>query len=76
MTVRVSEDEGQTWNAGKVLHPGPSAYSDLAVAKDQSILCLYEKGQYTPYETITLARFNLAWLLSDDSSMGDQTICR
>jgi sialidase-1 len=67
MTVRVSEDEGQTWNAGKVLHPGPSAYSDLAVAHDRSILCLYERGPGVPYETITLARFNLAWLLDEQA---------
>jgi sialidase-1 len=70
MTVRTSFDEGQTWTAGKLVHPGPSAYSDLAVAKDQSILCLYERGQEAPYETITLARFDLPWL-SDDCRRED-----
>ena len=62
MTIRVSYDEGQTWTAGKVLHAGPSAYSDLAVTADGTILCLYERGAASAYETITLARFGIEWL--------------
>jgi len=62
MTVRLSYDECRTWSSGKVLYPGPSAYSDLAVTQDGAILCLYERGMETPYETITLARFGLDWL--------------
>ena len=62
MTVRVSYDECKTWSAGKVLHPGPSAYSDLAVAADGTVLCLYERGGEHAYETITLARFTTDWL--------------
>jgi hypothetical protein len=27
-----------------------------------SICCLYERGYEGPYETVTLARFNLEWL--------------
>jgi len=61
MTVRISYDECKTWSAGKVLHPGPSAYSDLAVAPDMRILCLYERGDQHPYQTLTLARFDLEW---------------
>jgi len=62
MTVRISYDECKTWSTGKVLHPGPSAYSDLAVAPDMSVLCLYERGDQHPYQTLTLARFDLEWL--------------
>ena len=62
MTVRISYDECRTWSAGRTLHPGPSAYSDLAVAPDMNILCLYERGDEHPYQTLTLARFNLEWL--------------
>ena len=62
MTVRLSLDEGKTWPAAKVLHAGPSAYSDLAVLPDGTICCLYEAGKKSPYETITLARFPLEWL--------------
>ncbi len=59
MTVRSSADEGQTWTRQRVLHPGPSAYSDLAVLKNGAIACLYERGDENPYESITFARFGL-----------------
>lgn len=62
MTVRLSRDEGVTWPLAGVLHPGPSAYSDLAVAADGAVLCLYERGEVSPYETLTLARFGQEWL--------------
>jgi sialidase-1 len=68
LTVRVSYDECQTWSVSKVVHEGSSGYSDLAIAPDMTILCLYE--EYLPNTTIEyavgtrliLARFNLAWL--------------
>ena len=41
----------------KTLDAGPSAYSDLAVLPDGTVLCLYEKGS-----DIVAARFNLDWL--------------
>jgi sialidase-1 len=57
LTVRLSADAGQTWSAGQLLHAGPSAYSDLAVADDGTILCAYERGRKSPYEQIALARW-------------------
>jgi sialidase-1 len=71
VTIKISEDGGRTWPVSKLLQPGPSAYSDLAVLPDGTILCFYESG--TPdaalkhrrpwaYSHITLARFNLEWL--------------
>jgi sialidase-1 len=65
MTVRLSDDCGQNWPVARELHAGPAAYSDLAVADDMTICCLYERGDMFPYERLTLARFNLAWLLND-----------
>jgi sialidase-1 len=62
MTVKLSADEGKTWPAARLLHPGPAAYSSLAVLADARIACLYERGEKGPYEKITLARFSLAWL--------------
>ena len=44
------------------LYDGPSAYSDLGVAPDLTILCLYERGADGPYEHLTLARFDVGWL--------------
>lgn len=62
MTVRLSYDEGKTWPVAKVLHSGPAAYSCLAVLRDMTIGCLYERGDRHPYEKITFARFGLEWL--------------
>jgi len=62
MTVRLSYDECRTWKVSKPLHLGPSAYSDLAIGKDMTIYCLYERGENDPYERITFANFNLEWL--------------
>jgi sialidase-1 len=57
LTVRLSTDAGRTWSAGQLLHAGPSAYSDLAVAPDGTVLCIYERGGKSPYEQIALARW-------------------
>lgn len=62
MTVRLSEDDGATWPWSKLLWEGPCAYSCLAVMPDGNVGCLYERGERHPYETLTLARFPLAWL--------------
>lgn len=62
MTIRLSYDECKTWRVSKLLHQGSSAYSDLAVASDMTICCLYERGEKNPYEKITFANFNIEWL--------------
>lgn len=73
VTVYLSRDDGRTWPISKTLQPGPSAYSDLAVLPDGTVLCFYESGTDTPkikrkrdwaYATLTLARFHLEWLTS------------
>lgn len=61
-TVRLSYDDGLTWPASRLLYEGPSAYSSLAVLRDGSIGCLYERGKTNPYETITFAGFPMEWL--------------
>ena len=70
LSIKLSEDDGQTWAVSKVLEPGMSAYSDLAVLPDGTLLCLYERGREadaeqkktTSYALLTLARFKLEWL--------------
>jgi len=63
LTVRLSYDSGKTWPVSKLLNPGRSAYSNLAILPDGSIGCLYERGKSIPYETITFARFTMDWLV-------------
>lgn len=62
MKVRLSENGGRSWPRAKTLHPGPSAYSCLASLADRAAGCLYERGDRSPYERITFARFDLDWL--------------
>lgn len=62
MTLRASFDEGRTWPASKILHSGPSAYSDLAVLANGEIACFYEGGTANPYETIIFTRLALSSL--------------
>jgi len=59
LTARVSYDECQTWPVSKVVHEGSSAYSDLAITADMTILCLYEADEYSK---LALVHFNLEWL--------------
>jgi sialidase-1 len=77
VTIKLSEDGGRTWPVSKVLQPGPSAYSDLAVLPGGTMLCFYESGDpETPrktgrpwaYSFLTLARFNLDWLTSTNQT--------
>lgn len=64
LTIRVSADEGQTWPLSKVIDPGPSMYSDVAVTPAGTILCFYGRGSKPHFagDRLTLARFNLAWI--------------
>jgi sialidase-1 len=55
LTVRISYDEGKTWSAGKVVDPGPAAYSSLTICQDGSIGVLYEPG----YKEVRFTRFTL-----------------
>lgn len=62
LTIKLSEDDGATWPISRTLEPGPSAYSDLAVAADGTIYCFFERGEKGPYERLTFARFNVKWI--------------
>ncbi len=62
LTIRLSRDEGVTWPVSRVLHEGPAAYSCLAILPDGQIGILYERGDETPYQKVTFARFPLSWL--------------
>lgn len=57
LSIKLSRDDGKTWPINKTLEAGPSAYSDLAVLHDGTVLCLYEGKA-----DIVVARFNLEWI--------------
>ncbi|HWC97752.1 MAG TPA: sialidase family protein [Candidatus Sulfopaludibacter sp.] len=56
LTLRFSRDEGATWTGARVLEPGRSAYSDLAVLRDGTILCYYEARNAAGASVLRLAR--------------------
>ncbi|HHE72017.1 MAG TPA: exo-alpha-sialidase [Chloroflexi bacterium] len=66
ITVRLSNDGGQTWPARRTLYAGPSAYSCLTVLPDGDVACLYEAGVESPYEWLVFARFPLSWLVDGE----------
>lgn len=59
MTVKASADDGRTWPRERVLHAGPAGYSNLIVLDAAHAGCLYERGEKSPYERISFARFRL-----------------
>lgn len=65
LTVRISYDECQSWNEGRTLHAGPAAYSDLCILEDNTVGCLYESGEESPYERLTWARMDREWLTQE-----------
>lgn len=69
MTVKLSYDEGATWPVARLVNPGPSGYSDLAVLPDMSVGLVYENGGTDYYEKITFARMSLSWLTNGKDSL-------
>ncbi len=62
MTLRLSFNDGSTWPKSKVLHAGPSAYSDLTRLPNGNIGCLYEAGSANPYQGIVYQEVSLSGL--------------
>ena len=62
MSIWSSSDEAASWSAPRLVYDGPSAYSCMASLPDGRIALLYERGSSSAYQTITLARFDEAWL--------------
>lgn len=66
VSVQMSTDDGATWAFRKTVEPSWSGYSDLAVARDGTVLLLYERGQPDAArfraDSLTLARFSIEWL--------------
>lgn len=60
--VRSSFDESLTWNEGKLINRGQSAYSDLVTLNTGMIGVLYEWGDTKNYEEVRFATFSEQWL--------------
>ena len=64
VTVRLSFDDCRTWPVSRVLEPGISGYTDLAVGPDGTIYCVYERGGADgfAFQRLSVARFNREWI--------------
>jgi len=66
LTVKVSEDNGQSWSHQRVIDPGVTGYSDLA-SQGSTLLVIYESGSQLGSQTkpdhLTVARVSKAWLM-------------
>lgn len=60
LTVRYSEDQGQTWSEGKIIYAGSAAYSDMTVMENGQIGLFFERDDYSRN---TFVRFTLDWLM-------------
>lgn len=58
LVAKLSYDEGKTWPVQKVLAAGAAGYSDVTVAPDGTIYCLYETNDGKDWNyTLMLKRF-------------------
>jgi sialidase-1 len=62
LTIRLSEDEGKTWIASKLLYAGSAAYSSVIALPDGRIGVLFERDGY---KQISFAVVSLNWLASE-----------
>jgi sialidase-1 len=62
LSLRFSRDDGRSWSAPRLLDPRPSAYSSMTILRDGSVGILYECGDAFAADTLTFARFPLAWV--------------
>lgn len=64
LTAKLSYDEGKTWSIQKVIDTSFAGYSDIAVAKDGTVYCLYETNTVSTgfNYSLVLKRFTIDWI--------------
>jgi len=64
LTVKLSENEGVSWPISKEVYAGASAYSQIVILSDFTVLILFEWGRYDYREAIVLVKIDLDWIIS------------
>lgn len=62
LALRLSADEGRSWQPGRVLFAGPAGYSDLAPMANHSVGIIFENGDSTFADRISFSHVPLSWL--------------
>jgi sialidase-1 len=60
LTIKCSKDEGHSWSAGQLVWAKSAAYSQLVSLSNSSVGVLFEKGNTSPYETISFATVSIS----------------
>lgn len=60
LTIRYSEDKGQSWSEGKIIYAGSAAYSDMSVLGNGQIGLFFERDDYSRN---TFVKFSIDWLM-------------
>jgi len=58
LTVFVSDDAGESWRPGLVVHPGMAGYSDLVPLPDGRVGLFYEAGETSSFATLRFSTFD------------------
>lgn len=82
LTVKLSQDDGETWSFDRVIDEGPSGYSDIGQSIKGDIFCLYEYGSKdgfldnapgsylvskNQFRSVRLCKFNINWITQEIS---------
>lgn len=59
MTIKMSENDGETWSRSYTVYPGPAAYSDIAMVTEKKVGILFEAGEENPYGGISFKVISL-----------------
>lgn len=59
LTIRISEDNGQTWSEGKTIYAGSAAYSSMTVLENGQIGLFFERDDYSKN---TFVKFDIEWV--------------
>jgi sialidase-1 len=62
LTVFVSDDAGQAWRPGVVVHNGMAGYSDLVPLPDSQVGLFYEAAETSSFATLRFASLDPAKL--------------
>ena len=69
MTLKMSYDDGDTWEVSKEIYGGPSAYSQIAILSDKTICILFEMGEYDYRESLVFTKLDLEWLTDGEDQL-------
>jgi sialidase-1 len=62
LSLRLSHDGGTSWSSASTLWSGPAAYSDLARLNGTHVVVIYENGDATFADRVSVSVVPLAWI--------------